>query len=82
MCNLCKVCVTWTDLSKTIEVNSWPWPKEAGEEKIYNSAAFASVLLIGMAFSYIPGGMSVDPVKDREVSKLPSFVLLLKVMLL
>ncbi|XP_060587751.1 cholesterol transporter ABCA5-like isoform X2 [Ruditapes philippinarum] len=55
------------DLSKTIEVNSWPWPKEAGEEKIYNSAAFASVLLIGMAFSYIPGGMSVDPVKDREL---------------
>ncbi|XP_053402183.1 cholesterol transporter ABCA5-like isoform X2 [Mercenaria mercenaria] len=55
------------DFNRSIAVSSWPWPKDSVNDKVYNGAAFASVLLIGMCFSYIPGGMSVDPVKDSEL---------------
>ncbi|KAL4218252.1 ATP-binding cassette sub- A member 5 [Mactra antiquata] len=66
--------------STLIEAYSLPWPKLERPLE-YNSAAFASILLIGMAFAFAPSSFAVDVVKDRQfkirsqlrVSGLPFF---------
>ncbi|XP_052276886.1 ABC-type organic anion transporter ABCA8B-like isoform X3 [Dreissena polymorpha] len=51
--------------SSSISVSSWPWPTHFQKTK-YTGGAFASVILLAMAFSVIPSGFGVDIVKDRE----------------
>ncbi|XP_052816309.1 cholesterol transporter ABCA5-like isoform X2 [Mya arenaria] len=57
--------ITGNTENSTLEVSSFPWP-DYSVKKQYNGGAFASTLLVGMAFSFITGGIGVDLVRLRQ----------------